>query len=396
MKSNKKPKFELWEVLLITLIGSLIMSISTGYVVYKKYSEKPINSSKYLEEFAESYNNIKNNYYDKVDEESLIDAAISGMLKYLGDPYTTYLNENSTNSLNESLKGTQEGIGIEIFLNNENNIEIQRILPDTPAEKIGLKAGDIITKINNIDMLDKTTTEAVEIIKNCKDDNITLEINRNDSIIEITTKRETIYIPAIKSNIHLINNKQIGYIYISKFSDSLFYQFNNELKKIEASHIDGLIIDLRDNSGGYLSEATDIAELFLEKDKIIYSLESKGTIEDTKDKTDEKRTYQVYVLMNRASASASEILAAALKDSYNATIVGEISYGKGKVQKTSQLTDGTMYKYTSAKWLRPNGECIDKVGIIPDLKVELSDEYFKEQIDENDNQLQMALHEISK
>ena len=163
----------------------------------------------------------------------------------------------------------------------------------------------------------------------------------------------------------------LGYIYISTFSDTIYDQFRDALNKLEGEGIDNLIIDVRNNTGGYLSETTNIASIFLEKGKVIYSLESKKSKDTYKDETDEKKNYKVVVIINEASASASEILTASLKDSYNATVVGKKSFGKGKVQQTAKLKGGTMYKYTSAKWLRPNGECIDGKGIVPDHEVDL-------------------------
>ena len=159
-------------------------------------------------------------------------------------------------------------------------------------------------------------------------------------------------------------------ISISVFASNTTKQFKKELNKLEKEKIDSLIIDLRDNTGGYLSSATEIASMFLPKNKIIYQLSSKGIKEPILDETKEKRTYPIVVLINETSASASEILTSALKESYKATIVGVKSYGKGTVQKAYNLKDGTMYKYTIQKWLTPKGTSIDNVGISPDIEVE--------------------------
>lgn len=399
MKNNdNKPTFKLWEVIVITLVASLIMSLSTGYIVFrgKGKNYKTVTNSKYLNEFVSSYNNILNNYYDNVDESALIDAAINGMLKYLGDPYTTYLDENNTNILNDSLKGSYEGVGVEVATDEEKGILINRVFSDSPAEKAGLKAGDKIVKVDGTDLKDKTSQDVVEIIRNNKTNIINIEVVRDETNFAFTVEKISLNIPAISTQIFNENGKKIGYIFISKFSDTIFEQFNKELKELENSFIDSLIIDVRNNTGGYLSGATNIAELFLEKGKIIYSLENKVNKEDTKDETAEKRNYKIFVLINKGSASASEVLAGALKYSYGATLLGTKTYGKGKVQKTSKLNDGTMYKYTSAKWLLPNGECIDNVGIKPDIEVETSEDFIKMPIFDNDNVLKAAIYEISK
>lgn len=398
MKSikDKKPTFELWEVLVITLVSSVIMGLSTGYVAYRSNTKYVNTGNEYINELVKSYNNITANYYDNIDEKSLVDAAINGMLNYLGDPYTTYLDKTNTNSLTDALAGTYEGIGIEVSKNGNNEIEVKTVFDDTPSSEAGLLVGDVILKINEEDVTTKTTTDAVAIIKSSKSSNIKLQIKRNEEIKDIDVVRKELYLPVVSSELLNQNDKNIGYIAVEKFSETVFEQFSKELNKLEKNSLDGLIIDLRNNTGGFLVGATKMAELFLEKGKVIYSLQSKLDNEVTKDETDEKRDYKVYILVNKSSASASEILAAALKYSYGAKLVGTTTYGKGKVQKTSKLSDGTMYKYTSAKWLTPNGDCIDGIGLSPDLNVELSEEYANNMTKENDNQLQMALYEIVK
>ncbi len=398
MKSikDKKPTFELWEVLVITLVSSVIMGLSTGYVAYRSNTKYVNTGNEYINELVKSYNNITANYYDNIDEKSLVDAAINGMLNYLGDPYTTYLDKTNTNLLTDALAGTYEGIGIEVSKNDNNEIEVKTVFDDTPSSEAGLLVGDVILKINEEDVTTKTTTDAVAIIKSSKSSNIKLQIKRNEEIKDIDVVRKELYLPVVSSELLNQNDKNIGYIVVDKFSETVFEQFSKELNKLEKNSLDGLIIDLRNNTGGFLVGATKMAELFLEKGKVIYSLQSKLDNEVTKDETDEKRDYKVYILVNKSSASASEILAAALKYSYGAKLVGTTTYGKGKVQKTSKLSDGTMYKYTSAKWLTPNGDCIDGIGLSPDLNVELSEEYANNMTKENDNQLQMALYEIVK
>jgi len=170
---------------------------------------------------------------------------------------------------------------------------------------------------------------------------------------------------------HMIENTSIGYIGFTVFSDKIGEQFKSAVESLETNGMKSLIIDLRGNTGGYLEGAEKIANIFLEKNKIIYSLENKKEKVTTYDTTDEKRDYKIVVIMNSQSASAAEVLAAALKDSYGATIVGSVSYGKGKVQQTMNLDDGGLAKYTTAKWLRPNGSCVDNEGIQPDYQVEI-------------------------
>ena len=389
----KKTKFELWEVIAITLFSSLVMSFCTGYLVYKSSCGKvtSVNGDEYLAELYKAYDEIKSNYYSSVDLGSLVDAGIKGMFSYLGDPYTTYLDKDQTDNLTDSLKGTQHGIGVLINLSDEEKkIIISRVYDNTPAKEAGLVSGDEIVKVN-----DKLVSES----ENLKDitalikssDEVKLVIQRDGIDKEYTLKTADFYNPSVEEKIiEGQNGNKIGYLQISKFNETAYEQFNQKLNKIEATGINSLIIDLRGNTGGFLSAATKISELFLKKGEVIYSLNEQLGTKVTYDETEESRNYKVFVLVNESSASASEILAAALQDSYGALLVGTTTYGKGKVQKTNKMNDGTMYKYTSAKWLTPKGECIDGVGLKPDIEISNGDELLKDLV------LEKAIEEIQK
>lgn len=389
----KKTKFELWEVIAITLFSSLVMSFCTGYLVYRSSCGKvtSVNGDEYLAELYKAYDEIKSNYYSSVDLGSLVDAGIKGMFSYLGDPYTTYLDKDQTDNLTDSLKGTQHGIGVLINLSDEEKkIIISKVYDNTPAMEAGLVSGDEIVKVN-----DKLVSES----ENLKDitalikssDEVRLVIQRDGVDKEYTLKTSDFYNPSVEENIiEGANGDKIGYLQISKFNETAYEQFNQKLNKIEATGINSLIIDLRGNTGGFLSAATKISELFLKKGEVIYSLNEQSGTKVTYDETEESRNYKVFVLVNEGSASASEILAAALQDSYGAILVGTTTYGKGKVQKTNKMNDGTMYKYTSAKWLTPKDECIDGVGLKPDIEISNGDELLKDLV------LEKAIEEIQK
>ena len=397
---KKKPIFKLWEVLLIAFLASLIMGLSVGYVVHIESKQRNCHikaDDKNIENFLNVYNSILQNYYgEKIDQEGLIDAAINGMMTYLDDPYTTYLNEESKDLLLNSLQGTYEGIGVEIRQEEDGSILILQVFDKTPAFNAGIKAGDIIKTINGQDLKNKTATDAVNIIRQSKDGIVKVEIQRAEEILNFELKISTLNIPVVFFEIFESNNKKVGYISLAKFSSTVGNQFKSNLLKLEENKIDNLIIDIRDNTGGYLNGATEIAELFLKKDMVIYSLKDKLSTTAYKDTTDDYRDYKVAILMNKNSASASEVLAGALKYNSKAILIGETSFGKGKVQQTSDLEDGSMIKYTSAEWLMPNGECINDKGIKPDIEVILSEEYENNKTKENDNQLQTAIFEMSK
>lgn len=403
MKKTKKATFELWEVLVIALISSLIMSISTGYVIYQKGSDadcSKITDSTYLNEFISSYNSIVNNYYAEINEQDLINAAINGMMSYLDDPYTTYLDQNNTEYLIESLKGTYEGVGIQVDMTDEGLIIIEKVFSESPAAKAGVLVGDVIKQVGDINVQGKTATEVVEIIKASKEKKITIIIERAAETLTFNLERATLLVPAVEAAVFQQNNQKVGYLQLSKFSETAPEQFKTGLLDLEKQNINSLIIDLRGNTGGYLKGASDIAELFLKQGSLIYSLKNKLTTQKEKATTADYRNYKVYILINGGSASASEVLAAALKYSYGETkLIGEISYGKGKVQQTSDLGAGAMLKYTTAEWLTPEGNCIEGIGLKPDITVALEEGRYPYPYNLNaaeDSQLQTAIYEITK
>ena len=287
------------------------------------------------------------------------------MLEETGDNYTTYSNKKDTKDFIENVSGTYKGIGCTVSVNKDNNIYIASIFANTPAEKAGLKENDIILKIDGKDYQGKTSNDMANYIKNNHNKEIKLTILREEKETEITIIRDKVEIPTVTSKIIEEDGKNIGYIDISIFSSVTTKQFKKQLKELETKKIKGLIIDVRNDSGGYLSTTTDIASMFLKKGQVIYQLEDNNKTEKIKDKTTEHRTYPIAILVNTASASASEILAAAIKESYGGYVVGVETYGKGTVQKTKTLSDGSMIKYTIQKWLTPKGNWIDKEGLKP-------------------------------
>lgn len=368
-KKNKTVTFNLLEVIVIILITSLVVAVSTGVIVYQNYNEidDSVNNGSnkdYLKELETAYNNILNSYVEKVDQKELTNAAIDGMYKYLGDPYTSYLDEETTADLTDRLKGEYKGIGVEITKVDEG-ILVANVFEKSPAEQAGILIGDLIIKVNGESTLDKTVKEVSNIIKN-SDEEIKITVQRSGIEKEISVKSRKVDITSVEKD--KIDN--VGYLKITAFSNTTYKQFREALESLEKEGINGLVIDLRDNGGGYLNPAVEIAEMFVEKGKNIYGLESKSNVEMYKDSTSESRNYKVSIIMNGSTASASEILSAALKESYNAITVGTTSYGKGTVQDTNKLSTGGMVKYTTAYWLTPNGNKINGKGITPDINIE--------------------------
>ncbi len=377
-KKNRTATFNLIEVIIIIIMTSLIVGVSTGVVVYKNYNEIDKRTSKdedkdYLKELETAYKNILNSYVEKVDEKALTNAAIEAMYRHLGDPYTSYLDQDTTSDLMDRLNGEYSGIGVEIQKIDEG-VLVTNIFDNSPAEKAGMLIGDLIIKINGEDVRNNTVKEVSEKIKTKEPVRIT--VYRSGIEKEITTKAQNVTITSVIKN----NYEGVGYIKISTFSNNTYTQFKAALESLENEGINSLVIDVRNNGGGYLSPAVEIAELFITKGKNIYGLESKETKEMYKDKTNDKRDYKIVILTNSATASASEILTAALKESYGAIIVGTTTYGKGTVQETSTLESGGMVKYTTAYWLTPDGNKINGIGIKPDFEIDGEENQFTEAI----------------
>lgn len=379
---NKNVNFSLLEVIIIILVTGIVVSLSTGLIVYNNYDKisksKSDDTSSEIKEFTESYNHIINSYIDEVDKSKLIDAAISGMYNFLNDEYSIYMDNDMTESLNEQLEGTYDGIGIEMTINNKGVIYVTQVFKNTPAEKAGLKPDDILVALDGESLEGKTTAEVASIIKKGKKSEFKLTYKRDNIEKTVTVNKKHIYINSVKSE----RFDNIGYINISTFSATTEEQVKKELDNFD-KNISDLIIDLRNNTGGYLNAAYDVSELFLKKGKVIYQLKDRNNkITKFTAKSGEYRHFNnIIVIINGSTASASEILALALKESANAKIVGTKSYGKGTVQETSKLKSGSMVKYTTAYWLSPEGNSINKTGITPDYKIDGEEGQLKKAIE---------------
>lgn len=400
---EKKSGFNYAEVIVIMIIsliiGGIVGSMLNTMTKNTKTVTKIITNSEIPEgfdEFLEAYDNIVNNYYEKVDSKELIEAGINGMLQYLGDDYSVYMNKEITEDFNEQVEGKYLGIGVEITLLKDGEVKISRIFENSPAAKSGLKINDVFVSVNDQDVTKSNASEIANLIKGSKDHNVNVVVKRENKELEFNLTLDQVDIESVQTKTFDVNNKKIGYIRLGIFASNSYSQFAKKLKELENEKIDSLIIDVRSNSGGYLSSVTDIASMFLAKNKVIYQLDTKGVVEQVFSKTKDSRDYKIAVLIDKASASASEILAAAMQESYGATVIGTNSYGKGTVQAAYQLKSGATVKYTIQKWLTPNGNWINEVGVTPDIKVELTDEYMNNPTDENDSQLQKALEELSK
>ena len=384
---NKKYTFNFIELISIIIVSLFLGAIVGNIITYDKENIVFNSVPEELDEFVSTYNTINNSYYKKVSKDKLVDAAIEGMLSSLDDPYSEYMNKTDSTEFNETVNGEYDGIGITIISDNDA-VKIVSVFDNSPAKKIGLKAGDEITSINDEKVANKNTEQISKLIKNSK--KVKIKVIRDNEEKEYTIKKGTVDIPSVTSKMIDKDNK-IGYISISIFSSNTYKEFNKALEKLEKNNMKGLVIDVRNNPGGHLDQVSDIIDLFLNKNDVMYQIKNNGKKKRVYAATNSKRKYKIAVLINKNSASASEILAAALKDSYNSSVVGVNSYGKGSVQKQYKLSNGSSIKYTVKKWYTPKGESIDKKGVEPTEIIEQSENYFNNPSIDNDTQLQKAI-----
>lgn len=394
--SKEKESYSFDEVFSITIF-SLLLGVLACFSVLTilNKGKNYFVLSKELAKFVDAYDAIVNNYYKEVDKDKLVESAINGMVSSIGDEYTSYSDKDVTDNFNEAVNGKYMGIGA-LIMKSENDLVIYKVFEDSPSYRAGLKDGDIILKLDDKDTKDMSVNDIASIVKNDTNKEVKLLVKRGEENLDITIVKDMVELPVVSGKVINHNDKKIGYISLSIFSSVASEQFNKQLVKLEKEGISGLVIDVRGNSGGYLTTVTDIASYFLKKGDIIYKLEVNDKVTVRKDKTKESRDYPVAVLIDKNSASASEILASSIKESYNGYVVGTNSYGKGTVQQTLVLSDGSMIKYTIEKWLTPLGNWINEEGVIPTNYVELSSEYLNNPVFENDNQLNEALELVSK
>ena len=355
----------------------------------KSFSENT-DIYKKIDLFGEVLDKISKEYVDEVDQSKSMDAAINGLLQSL-DPYSAYMTPESFEGMQTETSGKFGGLGIEVGMES-GVVKVITPIDNTPASKAGLKAGDYIVKIDGVQVQGKSLMDAVDLMRGLVGSSIEITVRRRGVkkalIFNIT--REIIQVQSVKSE--LIDNN-IGYIRLTSFNENSSDQIKEKVKKLNKNkNLKGYILDLRNNPGGLLSQAIKISDFFLENGEIV-STKSRQASENRKwfaKKGDLTNGKTLIILINYGSASASEIVAGALKDHKRAILVGENSYGKGSVQSIIPLKNRGAIRLTIAKYYLPSGKSISKVGVTPDIEVVESSEDFKFN-SETDNQLNFAI-----
>ncbi len=396
----------------ISWILIVILAYSIGYqaghkgFVLEPKSFKVVNQNEVPENV--DYNllwgaiNILNTKYIEkpVDQQKVLYGAVSGAVSALGDPYTSFLPPKQLSNFKTQLKGSFGGIGAEVG-KKDGNIVIIAPLDDSPAQKAGILAGDFIVKVDGESTQDWSVEQSVEKIRGVKGTSVTLTLYREgkDKTFDLKIVRDTIQIKSVKVSYKDVTvngqKKIIAIINLSEFGDDTVGLFNQAVNEILTKNVSGIILDVRNNPGGYLQTAVEVASNWVKQgDLVVSEAHSDGTNQAYKASGNPRLSgIKTIVLINSGSASASEILSGALRDHNLATLIGEKSFGKGSVQELVDLPGGSAVKVTVAKWVTPGGKNLNKNGLDPDVVVKLSEEDIKNQ---KDSQLEKALEEIIK
>ena len=362
----------------------------TQFLFLEKVNSAEIDIYKKIDLFGEVLEKINKEYVDEINQSESMDSAINGLLQSL-DPYSSYMSPEIFEEMQTETSGEFGGLGIEVSM-EAGVVKVITPIDDTPASKAGLKAGDYIVKINDIQVQGKSLSEAVDLMRGPVGSGIELTVRRRGAKKALTFNvvREIIEVQSVKSEL-LENN--IGYLRLTSFNDNSSQQIKKQIKKLKKNkNLNSYILDLRNNPGGLLSQAIKISDFFLENGEIV-STKSRKKSENRKwfaKKGDILDGKTLLVLINYGSASASEIVAGALKDHKRAILVGENSYGKGSVQSIIPLKNKGAIRLTVAKYYLPSGKSISEVGVRPDIEVNEEGDDFRIKTD-TDNQLNYAI-----
>lgn len=349
--------------------------------------------------FWDTWEMVSTEYVDKkaIDSQKMYYGAIKGMVEALGDPYTVFLPPEQQKSTQEELGGSFEGVGMQLGFNKDNRLVVIAPLKGTPADKAGIKPGDLIIKINGTDATSMSVQEAVNIIRGEKGTEVKLEIYHegDDKTTQVAMLRDTIVVKSVEYEVKTTpSGKKVAYIKLTRFGERTFDEWNEAVSETLASGASGVIVDVRNNPGGFLDGAVFIGSEFIDKGDIVMQEDGKGVRQGYPvSRKGKLLDIPMAVLMNKGSASASEIVSGAIQDNNRGKLIGDQSFGKGTVQESKELPGGTGIHITTHKWLTPKGRWIHKTGLTPDIQVVPTPEELKDPT--KDVQLDKALEEFN-
>ena len=397
---NKKSAYKVYKTVMIIIITAFITFLATSAGIYA-YIQKGdgklllLNTSETQDietELSKYRSIIDKHYLGEVNDEDLLEGAIRGYIDGLGDPYTEYISKEEMQEYMEDTLGNYVGIGIYMIKDEKTNrVKVLSPIKNSPAETAGIQPGDLIIAVNGKEYTGDEMTQMSNDIKGEEGTEVILTILRNNESLEIKVKREKIKVNPVESKV-LENN--IGYIAFTSFDETTAEDFKSKFEELQKQNIKSLIIDLRNNGGGLVDQAVDIAGYVLDKDSVVlYEVDKNGNEVVEKTTTDPIIDMPIIILTNENTASASEILAGALKDFGKAKTVGIKTYGKGVIQEILSVKDGSGIKITTSEYQTPNRNKINKIGIEPDEKVELPDDVTSvlNVPEDKDTQLQKAI-----
>ena len=392
----------IYKSIMLIILTAVITFIITSAVMYKQYGNnkgvKYVVTDNVSKTFQTFKNFIEDKYLYDANDKEMLEEAIKGYVNGLKDQYSEYITSSEMKDYMEETVGNYVGIGV--YMANDtskNQIVVLMTIKGSPAEEAGIKSGDIITKVDGVPYSGEQLSEAAKVMRGEEGTSAKIEILRNEDTISLDIQRRKIKIIHIEDE---ILEENIGYIRISTFDEGCYDEFVQKWNSLKEKGIKSLIIDLRNNGGGIVKEALNIADLMVEKDKdlLITTSKSKGQ-EITKSLKEKEINIPIVILINNGTASSSEILAGAVKENNNnsVTLIGKTTYGKGVIQTIFTLSDGSGLKLTTNEYFTPNHNAINKVGITPDIEVSIPENISLYSVTrENDTQLQKAIEVLKE
>ena len=372
-EKNKKYTFGLFEVILIMIVTTLFGLFVGSFATYKKYNNKKVSCKEVREDtkdLVSAYDSIVNEYYGDIDKEKIIDFGISGMIDSLNDNYALFVDKDYAKSLNEELEGAFVGLGVEVRSDDDGYIVVLAVMENSPAYKYGIELNDKILSVDGINLVGEDVSVLVNNVKYSKvGTKKKFEILRNDEELTFDVVLDVVDLKSVNGYFVERDGKRIGIISLTNFASNTYNQFVKTYEELKKENIDSLVIDVRNNGGGYLSSANLISSMFLNKGDIIYKKTDGKNIDDIVSETDKEIDMPVVLLVNGLTASSSEVFVSSLKENLNVSVVGTNTYGKGMIQKLVELSNGKYIKFSVQEWLTASGNKIEGVGIIPDVYI---------------------------